>query len=77
VNQSSVFTPTPQQRLAFMKYLVATGDVDEGDAEPPPVCVRCRREWRLDGKQYARAIQGLTVVHCCGMPQFVEIGGAA
>lgn len=38
--QSSVFTPTPQQRLEFARYLVATGDVDEGDAERCAACTR-------------------------------------
>jgi hypothetical protein len=67
-------TSTDQQtgnRLGFVKWLVATGDIDEGDAEPAPICIRCRRPMTLTAVQVARVAQQLPITHACGMPQMV------
>lgn len=76
MSQSSSLTPTEQQRLEFGRWLVATGDVDEGDAERDAFCVRCRRPLALTPVQYTLVAQGLPIVHRCGQPQLVG-GGVA
>jgi hypothetical protein len=63
--------PSEQQRLDFMRWLVATGDVDEGDSEPPVICIRCRRPMVLSAAQVALVAQSLPIVHRCGQPQIV------
>lgn len=65
--------PTDKDRLLFLRWLIATGDVDEGDAEPAPVCIRCRRPMRLTAIQVARVAQQLPITHTCGMPQMVGV----